>query len=416
MASLVVGLFAMLAIPREEDPQIQVPMLDVMTGMPGASPEEVEQSVTNPVENLMHEISGVQYVYSISSPGQSLVIVRFKVGTPQQDALVKVYSKLYSNADRMPVGASQALVKAHSIDDVPILALTLWGKNYNGYQLRQMADEVQHTIRQIPDVSETKLMGGQPRAMRVVLSSARLAAFGLSPDTVVERLKAANARTQAGEFAEGNQEIRVDAGNLFRNTDDLAGVVLGVANGRPIYLRDVAEKIVDGPAEAQDYVLFGTTQATAREGAAKEYPAVTITIAKRKGTNATDIANAVLEQVGEMRGVKLPADVNITTTRNYGATAKAKSDELLEHLLLATLSVTFLIALFLGWRESGVVLLAIPVTLALTMVVFYLLGYTLNRVTLFALIFSIGILVDDAIVVVENMVRHFRLPENCAVL
>ena len=413
VASLVVGLFAVLAIPREEDPQIQVPMLDVMTAMPGASPAEVEQRVTNPIENLMHEIPGVEYVYSISSPGQSLVIVRFMVGTPEQDALVKVYSKLYSNADRTPVGASPSLVKVHSIDDVPILAVTLWGANYNGYQLRQMAEEVQHTIRQVPDVSETKLIGGQPRAMRVVLSTAKLSAFNISPDTVVERLKAANARTQAGEFAEGNQEILVDAGNLFKDTNDLAGVVVGVANGRPIYLRDVADKIVDGPAEPHDYVLFGTTGTSARGGPAQEYPAVTITIAKRKGTNATDISRAVLQRVAEMRGVTLPADVTITTTRNYGATAKAKSDELLKHLLLATLSVTFLIALFLGWRESGVVLLAIPVTLALTMVVFYLLGYTLNRVTLFALIFSIGILVDDAIVVVENMVRHFRLPKNC---
>ena len=413
VASLVVGLFAMLAIPREEDPQIQVPMLDVMTAMPGASPAEVEQRVTNPIESLMHEIPGVEYVYSISSPGQSLVIVRFLVGTPEEDALVKVYNKLYSNVDRMPLGASQSLVKVHSIDDVPILSLTLWGTHYNGYQLRQIAEEVQHTIRQVPNVSETKLIGGQPRAMRVVLSSAKLAAFGISPDTVVERLKAANARIQAGEFAEGNQEVRVDAGNLFQDTEDLAGVVLGVANGRPIYLRDVADKIVDGPAEAHDYVLFGTTQATLHGGAAQDYPAVTITIAKRKGTNATDVANAVLKRVAEMRGVALPADVNVTTTRNYGATAKAKSNELLEHLLLATLSVTVLIALFLGWRESGVVLLAIPVTLALTMVIFYLLGYTLNRVTLFALIFSIGILVDDAIVVVENMVRHFRLPKNC---
>ena len=413
VASLVVGLFAVVAIPREEDPQIQVPMLDVMTAMPGSSPAEVEQRVTYPIENLMHEISGVEYVYSISSPGQSVVIVRFKVGTAEQDALVNVYSKLYSNADRTPVGASPSLVKVHSIDDVPILALTLWGANYNGYQLRQIAEEVRHTIRQVPDVSETKLIGGQARAMRVVLSTAKLSAFSISPDTVVERLRAANARTQAGEFAEGNQEILVDAGNLFKDTNDLAGVVLGVANGRPVYLRDVADKIVDGPAEPQDYVLFGTTRASAHEQAAQEYPAVTITIAKRKGTNATDISRAVLQRVAEMRGVTVPADVTITTTRNYGATAKAKSDELLKHLLLATLSVTFLIALFLGWRESGVVLLAIPVTLALTMVVFYLLGYTLNRVTLFALIFSIGILVDDAIVVVENMVRHFRLPKNC---
>ncbi|MGA7159023.1 MAG: efflux RND transporter permease subunit [Acidobacteriaceae bacterium] len=412
VGSLVLGVFAVMAIPREEDPQIQVPMLDVMTAMPGASPAEIEQRVTNPIEGLMHEISGVQYVYSISSPGQSLVIVRFKVGTPEQDALVKVYNKLFANEDRMPVGVTQPLVKVHSIDDVPILSLTLWGANYNGYQLRQIANEVQHTIQQIPDVSETKLIGGQPRAMRVILSSAKLAAFGISPEMVVQRLSAANARFQAGEFAEGNQEVRVDAGNLFRDTEDLEGVVLSVANGRPVTLRDVADKIVDGPAEAQDYVLFGTTQRGAPGGVAKEYPAVTITVAKRKGTNATDIANAVLARIATMRGVTLPQDVTVSTTRNYGATAEAKSNELLEHLLIATLSVTILIALFLGWRESGVVLLAIPVTLALTLTVFYLLGYTLNRVTLFALIFSIGILVDDAIVVVENMVRHFRLPAS----
>ncbi|HVT97870.1 MAG TPA: efflux RND transporter permease subunit [Acidobacteriaceae bacterium] len=411
-AALALGLLAVIAIPREEEPQILVPMLDVMTAMPGASPQEVEQRVTNPVESLMHEIPGVEYVYSISSPGQSLVIVRFLVGTSQEDALVKVYSKLYSSADRMPQGASQPLIKARSIDDVPILALTLWGEHYTGYQLRQMADEVEHTIRQIPDVSETKVLGGQPRAMRVILDSTKLAGFGFSAGDVVARLQAANARTQAGEFAENNQQVRVDAGNLFRDARDLENVVLGVANGQPVYLRDVASRIVDGPAEAQDYVLFGSAQRHGSAAAAKEYPAVTITVAKRKGTNATDIANATLARVQAMKGVSLPADLTITTTRNYGATAKAKSDTLLEHLLLATLSITILIALFLGWRESGVVLLAIPVTLGLTLAVFYLLGYTLNRVTLFALIFSIGILVDDAIVVVENMVRHFRMPIN----
>jgi multidrug efflux pump subunit AcrB len=412
VASLALGFFAVLAIPREEEPQILVPMLDVMTAMPGASQQEIEQRVTNPIENLMHEIPGVEYVYSISSPGQSLVIVRFLVGTSQEDALVKVYSKLYSNAGRLPQGASQPLIKARSIDDVPILALTLWGERYNGYQLRQIADEVQHAIRQVPDVSETTIIGGQPRAMRVILNSSRLAAFALSPEDVVGRLRAANARTQAGEFAAGNQEIRVEAGNFFHDTQDLEQVVVGVGNGQPVYLRDVADRVVDGPTEAQDYVLFGTTQAHAGGTPAKEYPAVTITIAKRKGTNATDIANAVLKRVHEMNGVTLPSDLTITTTRNYGATAKDKSDTLLKHLLLATLSVTFLIALFLGWRESGVVLLAIPVTLALTLVIFYLMGYTLNRVTLFALIFSIGILVDDAIVVVENMVRHFRMPTH----
>ena len=412
-ASLVLGLIAVMGIPREEDPQIKVPMLDVMTAMPGASPKEVEERLTNPIESLMYQIPGVEYVYSISSPGQSLVIVRFKVGTPDQDAIVKVYNKLYANEDRIPPGVSKPLVKVHSIDDVPILAVTLWGANYNGYQLRKIADEIQHTIREIPDVSETTIIGGQPQAMRVVLSSAKLTAFNIDPDTVVQRLQAANARIQAGEFAEGNQEIRVDAGDRFKDTEDLGGVVLGVQNGRPVYLRDVADKIVDGPALPHDYVLFGTTIAHAKAGDAKDYPAVTLAVAKRKGTNATDVANAVLKRIGEMRGVQLPADLHITTTRNYGATAKAKSNELLYHLVLATLSVTLLIALFLGWRESGVVLLAIPVTLALTLAIFYLMGYTLNRVTLFALIFSIGILVDDAIVVVENMVRHFRMPANC---
>jgi multidrug efflux pump subunit AcrB len=412
LASLAVGIFAVAAIPREEDPQILVPMLDVMTSMPGASPQEVEQRITNPIENLMHEISGVEYVYSISSPGQSLVIVRFLVGTSEEDALVKVYSKLYENNGRLPSDASEPLVKARSIDDVPILALTLWGRNYNGYQLRQMADEVQHTIRQISDVSETTVIGGQPREMRVILNSTKLAAFGFSPEDVAQRLRAANARTQAGEFAEGNREVRVDAGNLFLDTQDLEGVVLGVAHGQPVYLRDVADQIVDGPAEPNDYVLFGTTQASAHGAPPQEYPAVTISVAKRKGTNATDIAGEVLAAVNAMKGLRLPSDVNITTTRNYGATAKEKSDTLLKHLLLATISVTILIAMFLGWRESGVVLLAIPVTLALTMAIFYLMGFTLNRVTLFALIFSIGILVDDAIVVVENMVRHFRMPIN----
>ena len=413
VASLALGIFAVVIIPREEEPQILVPMLDITTAMPGASPAEVEERVTLPIESLVHQISGVEYVYSTSSPGQSLVIVRFLVGTSQEDALIKVYSKLYSSFDRMPPGASQPIIKARSIDDVPILALTIWGEHYSGYQLRTVADEIQHNIQQIGDVSETNVIGGQPRAMRVVLSTTKLSAYGLSPAAIAGRLQAANANLQAGSFAENNRELRVDAGNLFTSTKDLESVVVAVDHGRAVYLRDVADQIIDGPAEPADYVLFGTTSLSSAAGQGpKQYPAVTVTVAKRKGTNATDIANAVLKRIDEMKGVQIPNDVTVTTTRNYGETAKAKSDELLEHLLLATLSVTFLVALFLGWRESGVVLLAIPVTLALTMAIFYLLGYTINRVTLFALIFSIGILVDDAIVVVENMVRHFRLPEN----
>jgi multidrug efflux pump subunit AcrB len=313
----------------------------------------------------------------------------------------------------MPPGVSQPLIKARSIDDVPILALTLWGAHYNGYQLRAIAAEMQHNFEQISDVSETTIIGGLSRTMRVVLSTEKLNAYGISPMAIVGHLQAANATVQAGSFAENNQEVRVDVGNIFTRQEDLETIVVGVVRGQPVYLRDVADKIVDGPADPADYVAYGTANSgNAALSAAGQYPAVTITVAKRKGTNATDIANAVLTSVHRMQGMTVPNDVTVTTTRNYGETAKDKSDELLEHLLLATLSVTLLVALFLGWRESGVVLLAIPVTLALTMSVFYFLGYTINRVTLFALIFSIGILVDDAIVVVENMVRHFRLPES----
>jgi multidrug efflux pump subunit AcrB len=411
VASLALGVGAVLLIPREEEPQIVVPMLDVTTAMPGASPAEVEQRVSIPIEKLLRELPGVEYVYSTSSPGASLVIARFLVGVPQDEALVRVYSKLYSNKDRLPQGASEPMIKARSIDDVPIVALTLWGKNYDEYHLRLIAAELDQSVKQVDNVSETRMIGGLPRTLRVVLSSEKLAAYGLTPDAVVGTLQAANALVQAGQFAAGNQEFRIDAGNLFEHKEDAEQVVVGVDHGRPIVLRDVAQQIIDGPAEPTDYVLFGTGRG-AQDKAVIDLPAVTLTVAKRKGANATDVANAVLRRVDELRKTTLPADVTITTTRNYGQTAKDKSDELLKHLLLATLSVTLLIALFLGWRESGVVLVAIPVTLALTLAVFYLYGYTLNRVTLFALIFSIGILVDDAIVVVENMVRHFRLAEN----
>ncbi len=420
VTALALGVFAVMRIPREEEPQIIVPMLDVMTAMPGASPAEVEQRVTIPLEELLRDVPGVEYVYSTSSTGSSLIIVRFLVGSSQEEALIKVYSKLYSGLNQMPPGVSMPLIKARSIDDVPILSLTLWGKNYDSYHLRLIAGEMEHTIKQIDDVSETRILGGQPRTMLVSLSSARLASFGMSPEGVVGKLQSANARVQAGQFAGANQQIRVDVGSFFTRREDLEQVVVGTSHGSPVYLRDVAEKIVDGPAEPVDYVVYGTGRGAGVAGKAveskdavgAEYPGVTITVAKRKGTNATDIANSVLARVASMRGTTLPQDLQITTTRNYGETAKAKSDELLKHLAIATLSVTLLIALFLGWRESGVVLLAIPVTLALTLGIFYLYGYTLNRVTLFALIFSIGILVDDAIVVVENIVRHFRLPES----
>ena len=412
LAALLLGAFSILRTPREEEPQIVVPMLDVFVQMPGASAEEVAQRATVPVEKLLREIPGVEYVYSISHPGLSEVIVRFYVGTKEEDAIVETYNKLYSNFDRIPQGASSPIIKSRSIDDVPILALTLWGRNYDAYQLRRIAGELEQSLKQVEDVSESTMIGGQSRQVRVVLDTQRLAAYGLTPESVIAPLEGANHRSLAGEFARDNLEIQVQAGNFFTRAEDLGQVVVGVHAGKPVFLRDVVDQIVDGPAEPDSYVLFANAKGSSSQATSPEYPAVTITLAKRKGSNATTIAKNALNKIDALRGKLLPKDLSITVTRNYGETAKQKSDELLKHLCIATLSVTLLLGLALGWRESGVVLLAIPVTLALTLAIFYFYGYTLNRVTLFALIFSIGILVDDAIVVIENIVRHLRLPEN----
>jgi len=412
VAALLLGAFAILQTPREEEPQIVVPMLDVFVQMPGASAQEVAQRVSLPMEKLLREVPGVEYIYSISHPGMSMLVVRFYVGTKEEDAIVETYNKLYSNFDRIPPGVSQPVIKVRSINDVPIMALTLWGKNYDSYRLRRVAGELENSLKKLDDVSETTIIGGQPRQVRVVLDTQRLTAYGLTPGMVVGQLQSANSRGQSGSFARDNREFQVEAGLFFTRVDDLRQVVVGVHGGRPVYLRDVVESLEDGPAEPENYVLFANAKGTSGQAANPEYDAVTITLAKRKGTNASIIAENVLEKINALRGYMLPADLNVTVTRNYGETAKDKSNELLKHLLIATLSVTLLIALALGWRESGVVLLAVPVTLALTLAIFYVFGYTLNRVTLFALIFSIGILVDDAIVVVENIVRHFRLPQS----
>ncbi|HUK53983.1 MAG TPA: efflux RND transporter permease subunit, partial [Candidatus Binatia bacterium] len=416
VAAILLGVASVLVTPREEEPQIVVPVLDLFVGMPGATPTEVEQRVAGPMERLLREIPGVEYVYSISRPGGALVIVRFQVGTKEEDAIILTYNKMYSNFDRIPPGVSQPLIKVRSIDDVPILGLTFWGPGYDGYALRQMAAEVRHAVEQVENVSETALIGGQRRELRVALDAQKLAAYRLSPPAVARALEGSNQRREAGSYARNNQEVAVEAGSFLTGAEDARRLVVGVFSGRPVFLGDVAE-VSEGAGEASEYVVFGAGPAAPRTAAGGEsvradFPAVTLTVAKRKGTNAVLVSRAVLAKVDGLRGFVLPRDVQVTITRDYGQTAEEKSNELLKHLILATLSVTLLIALALGWRESGVVLLAIPVTLSLTLGIFYLYGYTLNRVTLFALIFSIGILVDDAIVVVENVVRHFRLPEN----
>jgi multidrug efflux pump subunit AcrB len=411
--SVLLGVFAVLETPREEDPQIIVPMMDVFVQMPGATAKEVEERVTTPMERLIWEIPGVKYVYSTTQPGGALVIVRYKVGENEEDAIVRLYNKLYSNFDLIPPGASKPLIKPRSIDDVPVLALTFWSNQYDGYTLRRIAAEVQDRINSIDDVSTTKLIGGQKRQIRVLLDPAKMAAYHVAPAAIIPMVQQANQRLQEGQFASANQEFNVTTGEFIHSAEDVGRVVVGVSDGRPVYLRDVAQ-IIDGPSDPADYVLFAYGRGTPHQesSAIGQSPAVTLTVAKRKGKNAVVIAEKAMEMVNRLKGNLIPAGVNVTVTRNYGATAEEKSNELLKHLLLATLSVTVLVALALGWRSSMVVLAAVPVTLALTLFIYFIYGYTLNRVTLFALIFSIGILVDDAIVVVENITRHFYLPQN----
>ncbi|MCX7793478.1 MAG: efflux RND transporter permease subunit [Thermodesulfovibrionales bacterium] len=417
IASLLAGVFALIVTPREEEPQIVVPMIDIFVTYPGASAKEVEDRVTRPMEKFLYEIEGVEYVYSIARPGMNLTIVRFYVGHDMEEAIVKVYNKLMSHYDLIPPGVSQPLVKPKSIDDVPILAYTLWSDRYSSYELRRIAQELCTEIKKDQDVSETHVIGGQKRQIRVILSPSRLRAYNLSAVQIMQMIQTSNVVIPSGSLQAENREILVETGGFLRTADEIGNVVVGTFNGRPVYLRNVAE-IIDGPAEPETYVFtgFGPGINKKAEGLAlrpedshKLYESVTIAIAKKKGTNATIIAKRIEKKIEDLRGKLIPLDVKILETRNYGETAKEKSDELLKHILIATFSVVLLIAITLGWREAVVVAVAVPVTLALTLLINYLYGYTLNRVTLFALIFSIGILVDDAIVVVENIHRHFKI-------
>jgi multidrug efflux pump subunit AcrB len=401
LASMALGAIAVVALPREEEPQIIVPMVDVLVEMPGATPADVEQRVTRPMEQLLWEVPGVEYVYSTSSPGQSMVVVRFKVDEPQEAALVRLNQKLAANADRIPPGVIGPLVKPRSIDDVPILAVTVWSARYADDQLRSLAVQLRDAIAEVDDVSEVTIIGGRPRQVRVDIDPAKLAAYDLDPLSVQQAIARTNVRGSASGPVAGGVTTDLEAGSRLRTADELRNTVVSSARGRPVLVRDVAD-VVDGDAEPSSYVTFQSKTSGAQ-------PAVTIAVAKRKGTNATDVARRVVEKLETLEGSLVPSDVQLTITRDYGQTAADKSNELLWHMLLAVLSVSALIWLVLGRREAAVVLIAIPVTLALTLFMFYLHGYTLNRITLFALIFSIGILVDDAIVVVENIVRHARM-------
>jgi multidrug efflux pump subunit AcrB len=405
IASLLLGFMAVYMLPREEEPQIKVPMIDVMVSMPGAPPKEVEERLSIPMEKLLYELPGVEYIYSTSMAGQSLLVVRFYVGEDLETSIVRLNQKLATNFDRIPHTVSPPLVKPHIIDDVPIMALTLHGKNYDHFELRRITAQLDDEIKNISEVAETKIIGGTRRQLTIQFDPLLLASRNLTVNELGEKIRAANSRSYSGELRALNREIQLETGTFLADARDVGNIVVGVYGGKPVYLREVA-KITDGPEEPKDYVLFGENNGENPEAA------VTLSIAKRPGANAVSVVNNVKKKISDLQGVLIPADLEVSITRDYGATASDKSNELLLHMGIAVFGVALLILFFLGWRESIVVMLAIPSTLALTLLVFYLYGYTLNRITLFALIFSIGILVDDAIVVVENIVRHLRLPAN----
>jgi multidrug efflux pump subunit AcrB len=413
-AALGLGLFAVVLTPREEEPQIVVPLVDLFVALPGVSPTEVENRVTIPLEKRMWEIPGVEYVYSVSMPGQAVVTVRFFVGEDMERSLVKLYDKLAGSLDRVPPGTTPPLVKLRTIDDVPVVALTLWSHGQDAYALHRMAAELARELARIDRVSDVRVTGGQRREVSVLLQGAALAARGLDPAAVAAALRAQNTALSAGSFELGNREVRVETGGFLHEPAAVEALVVGAHAGRPVYLRDVA-RVVDGPAELQSYVFFAPGPAAASKGIDWPpgtdglVPAVTVSVAKRKGADAHRVVAEVLDRVDALRDDLIPSDVGVTVTRDYGETSNEKARELLTHLVGAIVSVTIVIALFLGWRGGLVVFLSVPVTFALTLFVYYVFGYTLNRVTLFALIFVTGIVVDDSIIVVENIVRHLSM-------
>jgi multidrug efflux pump subunit AcrB len=400
---ILLGVFSTLKLPREEEPQINVPMFDIMVPFHGAAPQEVEKHLVEVGERKLWEIPGVEYIYSIAQPNFAMFTVRFKVGTPPETAANLIYTKTFDNKDLFPRGAGEPLIKYRAIDDVPVLALTLWGEGKDGYELRRTAARIQTEINSVTNVSETRIIGGHKRQFIVHFDPASIARHRLTPPMLAGIIKMSNASLPAGHYNKGDSKLLAHTDAFIRSAEDLKNIIVGVYDGRPVKLSEVA-KITDGPDEDERSVTMMQGPASAVKAAAS--PAVTLSVAKRRGANATEVSREILAKVDGMRGREIPGGINLTVTRNYGETAKAKSDELIFHMLLATISVTILIALTLGLREAAVVLVAIPVTLALTLLVYYLYGYTLNRITLFALIFSIGILVDDAIVVVENINRH----------
>jgi multidrug efflux pump subunit AcrB len=409
VALMVIGVYSSFLIPREEEPQINVPMADVMIGYPGATPAEVESRVIKPLEKVLANIKGVEHLHSMAMNGQAMIIVQFFVGEDIERSYVKLYDELAKHENLFPQGVYKPMVKTRSIDDVPMLGLTLWSEKYDDFEIRQLAEEVTSEIEKVKDVAITKEIGGRTRELKIILDKDKMAENKIDALGIMQMIQANNGASQSGSFVQNDAEYLITTGKFLETAEDVENLVVGVNQNMPVYLKQVA-KVQDGPGTAKSYVSFGYGKANEKFSTnPSEYAAVTISIGKVKGADAMKISDKIIERVEHLKTNLIPDDVHVEVTRNYGETASHKVGELLLHLGVAILAVTILVMLAMGWRGGLVVFFSVPLTFALTLFSYYLLGYTLNRITLFALVFVVGIVVDDSIIIAENMHRHFKM-------
>lgn len=404
IATLFIGIVSIVMTPKEEEPQIIVPMVDIIVPYPGASASDVEKSVTEPLEKIIWEIPGVEYVYSTSMNDMGMVIVRFKVGEDEERSITKLKDKIDYNMDRMPHGVTNPIIKRQAIDDVPQIAFTFWSKEYDAYQLRRITAEVEKRLKEVENVSKTEIIGGYKRVVRIEPDIEKLKSYNLDLFRLFQAIEKSNLSLNTGDITKGNKVYYVSAGGFYHDSEELKRMVVGADNGKAIYLKDVAS-VIDGPEVPEHHLMMGFSENESLE----RYQAVTLSISKRKGSDSVVVADAVVSKLENMKGYIIPEEIEVTVTRNYGQTAFTKVMTLIEHLIGAIVAVILVMTLSMGWRAGAVVFVALPVTFAMTFFVYYMFDYTLNRVTLFALIFVTGLVVDDAIIVVENMERHFRI-------
>jgi multidrug efflux pump subunit AcrB len=412
LATLAIGILGVIITPRQEDPQISVPMVDIFVAFPGVPSEQVVSLVARPLERLMSEIVGVDNVYSVSHRGEAMVTVQFDVGEDMADSIVKVHDRLMSNRDLMPPGVSEPMVKPKGVDDVPTITLTLWSHEVDDAMLRQIALDALQYLNEVPNTSQSFVVSGRQEKVRIEVLPERITGLNVTMDQIAGAVQAANAERTAGAIEFGPNYTPIFTGAFLRDADDIGRLLVTVEAGRPVYIRDVAQ-VIYGPSEVERFVRYYTGVAGDHaEQAPAGAAAVTIAIAKKQGSNGVAVANGILERLELLKGQVIPDNVNVSVTRNYGKTANAKVNELMFKLFIATAAVTVLVFIFLGLRAALVVLIVIPVVLLFTIFSAWLMGYTIDRVSLFALIFAIGILVDDAIVVVENIYRRWLMKQG----